>query len=137
VEFPPVLVEQELDRTIEDHAKNFKEGMRGLEDYLGSVGKTMAQYRDELRESARERVIRSLVLTRVAEEEKISVTDADIDAEVERMVNDNSEHAEEMRKFWNLPQARHTIEHYLIERRTFDRLAEMARGDMTAKEEKK
>jgi trigger factor len=129
VKYPQALVEQEIDHTIDEESRNFKDGMKGLENYLKSVNKTMEGHRDELREGAKTRVIRSLVMEKVAGDEKIEVSEQEVDAEIERMLQKELEHADEMRQFWNLPQARHSIEHYLINSKTIALLSEIARGE--------
>ncbi|MEW6141870.1 MAG: trigger factor [Chloroflexota bacterium] len=138
VEYPPALVEEEIDDLIRDQASNFKEGVRGLEDYLKSIGKTVEEYREELRGVAGERVVRALVLRRVAEEEKIEVAEEEADAETERMVKENPDNAEQLRRFWTLPQARTSVKNYLMNRKIIARLEEIARGEgLPAQEENK
>ncbi len=128
VEYPPVLVESEIDRLLNEEARGFTEGVRGLEGYLNSINKTMDQHRDELRPIADKRVIRSLVLGKIAEEEKIEVDAPEIDGEIDKMVGNAGERADEMRQFFNLPQARTSIEQVLISRKTMERLKQIVSG---------
>ena len=48
IEYPPVLVDNEIDHLLEDETRNFVEGMKGLENYLASVNKTLEKHREEL-----------------------------------------------------------------------------------------
>jgi trigger factor len=138
LEYPPALVDEEIDDLVRDQAANFKEGMRGLEDYyLKSINKTMEEYRQELREMARERVVRALVLRQVAEEEKIEVTEAEVDVEIERMVKEDPDNAERLKKFWTLPQARNSVKNYLLNRKIIARLEAIARGEVQPVEKEK
>jgi trigger factor len=126
VEYPPILVEREIDRLLSDEARNFTEGINGLENYLKTLNKTLDEHREELRSMASKRIVRSLVLGKISETEKIEVDDSEIDAEVEKMVKDADKQAEEMRKFCSFPQARESIKQFLIGRKTVERLVQIA-----------
>ncbi|MEJ2738273.1 MAG: trigger factor [Dehalococcoidia bacterium] len=126
--YPPVLVENEINRMLEEEARRFKDGVKGMEEYLATLNKTMEEHRDELKPTAEIRVIRSLVLTEIAEKEEIKVEDGEIDEEIENMVKDAGEQTEDMRTFFNYPQTRRSIEQYLIGRKTIDRLVQIAGG---------
>lgn len=130
LEYPPVLVEHEIDRLVEDEARNFTDGLQGLENYLKNTGKTMKEHRDGLRNVANRRVVRSLVLEKIAESEKITASDDEINEEIERMLKDyeNKQQAEDMRNLFNLPQPRKSVENLLISKKTMERLKEIAAG---------
>jgi trigger factor len=128
VEFPPVLTEGEIDRLVEEGARGFNDGIKGLEEYLKSVNKTMEAHREELRPIASKRVIRMLVLGKVAEEEKIEVAPAEIDNEIEKMVKDADKQGEQLKQLFSIPQARRSIEEFLISRKTMERLKQIAAG---------
>lgn len=128
VEYPPVLVEHETDRLVDDEARGFNDGMKGLENYLSSINKTMEAHRQELQPVASRRVVRSLVLEKIAETEKIEVSAAEIDEEIEKMAKDADKQAEDIRKLFNLPQARMSIENFLLSRKTMELLKQIASG---------
>ena len=127
VEYPPVLVEREIDRLLNEEARNFAEGVVGLENYLKTLNKSMDDHREELRPMASKRVLRSLVLGKLADSEKIEVTEPDIDAEVEKMAQDADKQAEDIRKLFSLPQARESVKQFLLGRKSLDRLVEIAK----------
>lgn len=128
VEYPPILVEREIGRLLSDEARNFTEGINGLENYLRSLNKTIDDHREELRPMANRRVVRSLVLGKIAEAEKIEVDDSEIDAEIEKMVKDADKQADEIRRFFSLPQARDSVKQFLVGRKTVERLVQIATG---------
>ena len=128
VEYPPVLAEREIDRLLSDEARQFTEGITGLENYLKTLNKTMDDHREELRPMANRRVVRSLILGKVAEAEKIEVADSEIDAEIEKMVKDEDKQADEIRRFFSLPQARDSVKQFLAGRKTVERLVQIATG---------
>jgi trigger factor len=126
VDFPPVLVETEIDRTLEQQARQLQANNLGMEEYLSRIGKTGEELREELRPAATKRVIRSLVLDRIAEVEKIEVNDADIDAELERMIEGAGDKKDEARQQLNTPQVRGSLGQMVATRKTVQRLVEIA-----------
>lgn len=130
VEFPPILVEQEIDRLLSERDRMFRR-QGGLESYLKTFNKTEEEVREELRPGATERVLQSLVLGKVAEEEKIEVSPAEIDAEIEKMIGSTEENAEELHKIFNTQQGRRWVEERLIAQKTVQHLVEIATGDAT------
>lgn len=128
VEYPPILVEREIDRLLNEEARHFAEGVAGLENYLKTLNKTMDAHREELRPMASKRVIRSLVLGELAETEKIEVKESEIDDEVEKMARDADKQAEDVRKLFSLPQARDSIRQFLTGRKAVELLVEVAKG---------
>jgi len=133
VEFPPVLVESEIDRLMEQQTRWLQESGRGLEEYLSRLNKTEEEMREELRPVATKRVTRSLVLGRVADEEKIEVSDDEISADLEKLVQ-GSENKAEMEKRISSPQVRGSMEQLLATQKTLKRLVEIAGGSKDAKE---
>ena len=119
VEFPPVLVEREIDRLVRERGAT-------VEGHLRDRGKSEEELRGELRPLATERITRSLVLGKMAEEEGIEVTEAEIDEEVERMVQGAGEKGEEVRRVLGAAAARQSLEDALLTRKTIQRLVEIA-----------
>jgi len=131
VEFPPVLADSELERLIEQQARWMQESGLALEEYLSRIKKTEEELREEMRPVAAKRVTRSLVLGKVAEAEKIKVTDEEITAELEKLVK-GSENKAEMEERMSLPQVRGSMEQMLATQKTVQRLMEIAKGSKNA-----
>lgn len=134
LEFPPILVEMEIDRILDQQLRRLQVGGDTLEEYLKSIKKTGEELREELRPTATKRVTRSLVLGKIAEEEKIEVSDSEVAAEVESMTKDAGEKKDELEKFFNTPSVRESIGQFLITRKVRQRLAEIASGSTMSKE---
>lgn len=129
VEFPPVLVEMEINRLLNEQARQLQMSGRALEDYLKSVNKTEDELREELRPVATKNVNGSLVLGKVAEAEKIEVSDSEVDAEIDGMTRGAADDKkDELRKLMNTPQTRDSIKRSLITRKTIERLVEIAKS---------
>ncbi len=120
VEFPPILTEMEIDRLVNEQSQRWQ--------MSGNINKTEEELREELRPLATKRVTRSLVLGKIAEEEKIEVSDTETEADIEGMVRSATENKDELNKFLNAPQSRESIKRSLMTRKTIQRLVEIARG---------
>jgi len=132
VEFPPVLVEMEIDRTLEQQARQLQASNMGMEEYLSRIGKTGEELREELRPAATKRVFRSLVLGQITEAEKVEVKGDEIEAELDRMIEGAGEKKGEAKKQLDNPQVRSSLEQILATRKTVQRLVEIAGGPKRA-----
>lgn len=123
MEFPPVLVDSEIHRILD---QRFQGNHEQMEAYLASIGKTEEEAHEELRPIATTRVKRSLIMGTVATENKIEVTEADIEAEIERATKDTGENMAEMIKFMNRPEIRESIEQKVLSEKTVQLLKDIA-----------
>jgi trigger factor len=109
LEFPPVLVEQEIDRVIMERERELAARRMTLEDFLKSQKKSIDELRESLRPLASKQVAISLVVDKVAEKENIKVTPEEIEAEIQQMVQSAGERGEEMAKVFQSPEPRNSI----------------------------
>jgi len=128
LEYPPVLVEQEINSLMRDRDMAMRE-RGGLRNYLKTVKKTEEQLREELRPRAVEQVRHELVLGKVAEEEKITVDPAEIEADIEGMMKGAGEDNERLQELFGTPQARQVVESRMMAQKTVQRLVEIAVGN--------
>ena len=133
IEFPTILVEREIDRLIAEQRDQLSASQVRLEDYLQHANKTEGELRSSLEPLATRRVMDSLVLSKVAELEKIEVSGEEIDTEVERLAQ--GEKGEELRKFLGSLAARSSLERALLTRKTVQHLVEIATGRDLREEE--
>jgi len=125
VEYPDILVQSEIDRLIAESQR--RSGERGsLEDYLKSVKKTQDEIRNELRPTAERMVVRSLIVQRFAELEKIEVGDDEAKAEVQGMMQRASD--DRLRELLGSPTMQQSMRRNLHVRKALDRLVAMATG---------
>jgi len=127
LEFPPQLVEREVDRLLQDRAN--ASGAADVEAYLRDLRKPEEDLRQELRWEAIQRVQRSLVMSKLAEAEGIAVSKDDIDAEIERLAVSAGPRAAEVRRMFAGKRGREALESSLFTRRTLDRLVAIASGE--------
>ena len=127
LEFPPQLVEREVDDLLRDRAN--ASGAADVEAYLRYMRKPEEELRQELHWEATQRVQRLLVLSKLAEVEGIAVSKEDIDAEVERLAASSGPRAEEARRIFASQRGREALERSLFTRKTLDRLVAIASGE--------
>ncbi len=127
LEFPPVLAERETEQLLRERVS--ASGAGDVERYLGHVGKSEEEVRQELRLQAVERIQRSLVLSKVAEAEAISVSEEDIDAEIERLAASSEPRGDEVRKIFDSAGGRDALRRSLLTRKTVERLVAIASGE--------
>jgi len=131
IEFPPVMLDAEVDRLFHDQAGHLERGEQ-LQQYLATIGKTEEEVRAELRPVADIRLRRSLVLSEVAEAEHIEVTDEEVEAEIDRLVASAGPQGAQLRQFMSGDDGRSTIRRNLATKKTLARLVEIATQDGVA-----
>lgn len=129
LEFPPVLVDVEVNQMINQQLERMRAGVSSPEEYTELVKQTSREeMAKQYRPLAERRVKSSLVLDKVVEAEKIETKDSDIDAEIERMVQNAGDKKEKQQKILNNPQNRESIRQMLTTREAVKRLVDVARG---------
>jgi trigger factor len=126
VSYPPILEDEEITGLLRDEAGRL--GFRELADYLRRTGKTEEELKQELRPTAKKRLIEGLVLEKLAEEEKIEINSSEVDNKIDEITN-GAEDKEKARQFFSLPQVRQSIEQSLRTQKTTDRLLQIAIGN--------
>ena len=97
VEIPQIMIDQEVDRMVDEQQNQMRYQGIELEQYLQYVGQDMEAFREQLRETAEDRVKTTLVLEAIAKAEAIEATDEEIDAEIERMAGLYNMKADDLR----------------------------------------
>lgn len=133
VEYPPVMLDAEVDRMLHDQAGHIEQG-RGLEAYLAAMGKTEEQVREDFRPLADTRLRRSLILTEVADAEHIEVANAEVEDEIDRLTAAAGVQGARLRELFGSDDGRETIRRNLKTRKTLARLVEIATADGAAPE---
>jgi trigger factor len=131
VQYPPVIVQMETDSVVNEEARNFQDGVIGLENYLSKMNKTMEEHRKELFPESDIKVRRALVLNEVTQSENIEVSNEELEAEIDRMAKQNEQQYEEMKSFFSTPDAKNSIKQFLGRQKTMERLKQIARGEFT------
>lgn len=98
VEIPEPMVEDEITSMLRDMEQRMMyQGMR-LEDFLKYTGQTLEQMREMYREQAQERVHTRLALEALKKAEGIEATEADIDAELQKVADAQNKPLDEIKE---------------------------------------
>jgi trigger factor len=87
IDLPRVMVENELDNMVHQQEQEMQGMGFTLDQYLGYLNQTVADYRETLADNAEQRVRTSLVLEAIARVENFEISDEDIDREIEKMAD--------------------------------------------------
>ena len=129
VKYPPYLFDRELDEMTEDLDRRLREQNLTLEDYKKVTGRTDEQIRAELEPGARERLRRSLVLSKVVTQEGLTVEEADITHRIEMIAPLFGKDAGKYRKMMSADTARRSVGYDLLSDKAVTRLVAIAKGE--------
>ena len=128
IDIPPVLVEEEIDRMIDEMRRMFEGSQMSFDDYQERSGQTEQQFRDQARENATKSVKTSLVLAAIAEAEGIHLSNRQIDAALEEVFRESPTTERERRRIRSSATARSNIRNRLRRQRAIQRLVEIVSG---------
>lgn len=97
-EIPQAMIENEIDRMVQDFSYRLMYQGLKLEDYIKYMGQTMEQFRAQFADQAHTRVLSQLVIEKIVREEKISATPEEIDAKIAEQAASVGKTAEEYKK---------------------------------------
>ncbi|MEX0781026.1 MAG: trigger factor [Dehalococcoidia bacterium] len=126
IEYPKVLVEHEIDHLTEQSTGGDKQAYA---TYLQRIGRSEADFRESLRETAEARVKRSLVLSHIAEAEGLEVSEDEITAEIDSIAEPMGDDAERFKEMFSSPEGNSSIRRNLLNKKLSERLAAIAAGD--------
>ena len=99
MDIPEAMINTQCETMVEEFAQRIAQSGLTMEQYLQFSGMTVDQLKDQVRPEATTRIQSSLVLEQIAKEENIEVTDADIDAEVEKMAKAYGMEADKLKEY--------------------------------------
>ncbi|MBI3176640.1 MAG: trigger factor, partial [Chloroflexi bacterium] len=129
VRFPPALLQEEVDDLVQDLDRRLHEQKLTVNDYLKIQKLTLEKLRADLEAPARERLRRSLVLSKVIAVEGVEVTDSDITERIERIVSPFGDNSDRFRELFQTEVARRSTRLDLLTEKAIARLASIARGE--------
>lgn len=122
VELPEILIQDELNRMLVSLQRRVADMGLLLEDYLKSQGKTLEQIKNEWRVQAEKNVRMELGLAEVARLENVSISDQELQAEIDK-IQDNK-----VKQQFEAQEPRLHLRHALRQTRTLDLLKKMVAG---------
>lgn len=97
-EIPRAMVENEIDRMVQDFSYRLMYQGLKLEDYIKYMGMTMEGFRSQYAEQAEKRVLSQLVIEKIVKEENITATQEEIDEKIAEQAKSVDKTAEEYKK---------------------------------------
>jgi trigger factor len=88
-----------------------------------------AKLRENGKPMAKKRVLWTLVVSEVAKQEGVTVSDQEVDDEIENMLKDAGQGKEEMRKYLQESNGRREVGSFLQAKKTIKQLVEMVKAN--------
>lgn len=129
VQYPPALLETEVDDLIEDLDSRLREQRLTLEDYLKIEGKSLEQAREDFKPRAEQRLKRALILGRLVEAEKLDVQPEEVVEQIEQSSGLWGEQAGRVREFLTSDKGRRSLVVDMLTTKAIARLTAIARGE--------
>ncbi len=129
IDFAPQMIKSEVDELIARTERRLKQQKMTMPDYLEALGKTEEQYREELKPTAEIRLKRGLALNEIIKQEKLSVSDEEVEQQIDRMAATYGPQSKDARKTLAQPQSREAIKLDLLTQAGMKRLTAICKGD--------
>lgn len=123
VTIPRVLVEEEVQGRLSNLLSRLEKLGLALESYLSSIGKTVDQLRSEYEVQSKDAIALDLILSKVAEEENLKVTEAEVDAALNMSTSTTSQKVEDKE---DIESRKRLISSILLRRQALDHLISLA-----------
>lgn len=125
VEIPPILIEEEVTRMLDEMRRSFEQANLSLQTYFDTANRTEADVRNEMRESATRNVKTSLVLGAVAEAEHIEVSGAEVQAALNQLLGSAEVPESERRQMRSSSAVRSSLRGRIRRQRAIQKLVEI------------
>ncbi len=135
VEVPQCMIDSQTDYTLREIDYNFKTQGFSLDQYIQMTGMSMDDFKAQYNDQSLERVKAQLALEAVQKEEKIEVTDEDVDAELAKVAEESKKTLEEIKKTFAGANMDYIKENVLATK-TIGFLKEQIKVEATKKQEK-
>lgn len=99
MEIPEAMIQTQCENMVNDFAQRIAQSGLSMDQYMQFSGLTVEKLMEQVRPEAETRIKSSLVLEQIAKEENIEVSDADIDAEVEKMAAAYGMEADKLKEY--------------------------------------
>ena len=122
-EIPQVLIESELDYTVE----NYKQNLAWSGSSLEQTGITEEKLRNDMRPATERRVREMLVLEEIAQQDKIAVNDEDLENRFKELAAGMGQSPQIVRQYYEAKDLMDSLRYKLTEEKTLNYLIKNAR----------
>jgi trigger factor len=125
LDIPPAMIEREIDVMLDELRSSLAQSNLTLDDYLKSIRKEEKQLREEFGKAAETRIRGKVILQEIAKEEKLLITEDDMDKELTHMASTSGQEAEEFKKRVDAGFRKY-VEEYLLRQKALELILEKA-----------
>jgi len=118
-EIPDILIEEEKEKMIKELERNITEQNLKFEDYLNHLKKTRDELKKDLASQADKRIKTILIFRELIKQNKIDISEKEIDQQVESIVNFYV-HDENLQQQIKSKEHRHHLANTLLNRKVID-----------------
>lgn len=132
IAYAPQMLDHELEHDLEHFKENIQQMGLTWENYVRLSGKTEAEIKEDMKPNAEKRLKQLLVLGELIREEKITVSNEQLKADIERRVQESVQagaNANVARRAFNAPDARENISFNLRVNQVMTRIVAVAKGE--------
>lgn len=135
IAFPLEMLNERIHDMLEDMDRELQQQGLNLETYQQVMGVTHEDLHEQYEPEATQSIQRSLVLGEMIAAERIQVDNADIDAEIEKMLAQFGEQADMFRQYFDTPQQRNSMANSLAYQKLMARIVAIGRGEAPSLQE--
>ena len=99
MEIPEAMIDTQCENMVNEFAQRIAQSGLSMEQYMQFSGLTLDKLKEQVRPEAETRIKSSLVLEQIAKDEKIQVSDEEIDAEIEKMAKVYGMEADKLKEY--------------------------------------
>lgn len=99
MDIPEAMIENQVNQMVNEMANSMAQQGLSMEQYMQFTGQTIDSFKEQVRPDALTRIQSSLVLEQIAKDENIEVTDADVEAEIEKMASMYGMKADDLKNY--------------------------------------
>ena len=133
-EFPPLLIEHEIEHMVERRDQFAAQMNFTLEEYFKFTGKSQEEHQEEMRGHAIERFSRSYALSTLSENEELVISDEEIQEKVQQLRDTETQDGGKVKESdLTRPEVQASIRESLLVEKAMERLLEITKDQMDSK----
>ena len=101
IDVPDAMINDETDRMVDEFSERIKMQGITIDNFLKYTNSTLDDLKDKYKEEAEKRIRYRLIIEEIAKEEKVNVTDEEVEKEVEEIAKKYNMTKEEVKKQYN------------------------------------
>jgi len=130
IEFPPLLVEMEIDRMVRQYANRLRRSVKTDEEFKSIISMTNEEkLRESYKPRAAQQVKRSLVIAKLAEQESLTASDDEVKEQIEAFASAAGEKKDEQRQKLSTEESKEGLREWIISRKAVNLLVEKAQAE--------